>query len=61
MPDYVVVPNAGHFVFVAWRAEMARRAPVIRRDAADFDREAFHPSSCLLQGAVAVGPNGGSA
>lgn len=40
-PDYVVVPHAGHFVFVACSAEMAKRAPAICRDAPDFDREAF--------------------
>ena len=41
-PDYVVVPNAGHFVFVACSAEMAQRAPAVCRDAPDFDRPAFH-------------------
>jgi len=41
-PDYVVVPNAGHFVFIACGADMAKGAPAICRDAADFDRPAFH-------------------
>ena len=41
-PDYHVVPNAGHFVFVGCSAETAKRAPAVCRDAADFDREAFH-------------------
>jgi predicted dienelactone hydrolase len=41
-PDYVVVPNASHFVFVACSAEMAKRAPAICHDAPDFDRQAFH-------------------
>lgn len=41
-PDYVVVPNASHFVFIACSAEMAKRAPVICQDASDFDRQAFH-------------------
>lgn len=41
-PHYVVVPDAGHFVFVACSAEMAKRAPVICQDASDFDRPAFH-------------------
>ena len=41
-PDYVVVPNAGHFVFVACSAELTKRAPAICQDAPDFDREAFH-------------------
>ena len=41
-PEYVVVPNAGHFVFVACSAEMAQRAPAVCRDAPDFDRPAFH-------------------
>ena len=41
-PDYVVVPDAGHFVFIACGADMAKRAPAICRDAGDFDRPAFH-------------------
>ena len=41
-PDYVVIPNAGHFVFVACSAELAKRASAICQDAPDFDREAFH-------------------
>jgi predicted dienelactone hydrolase len=41
-PDYVVVPDAGHFVFVACSTEMAKRAPAICRDAPGFDRQAFH-------------------
>jgi predicted dienelactone hydrolase len=41
-PDYVVVPNAGHFAFVACSATMAERAPAVCRDAPDFDRDAFH-------------------
>lgn len=41
-PEYVVVPNANHFVFVACSAEMAKRAPAICQDPAELDREAFH-------------------
>lgn len=41
-PDYVVVPNAGHFVFLACTAEIATRAPAICQDAPHFDRDAFH-------------------
>ena len=41
-PDYVVVPNATHFAFVACSAEMAKRAPAICQDIPDFDRQAFH-------------------
>jgi predicted dienelactone hydrolase len=41
-PQYVVVPRAGHFVFVACSAELAERAPAVCRDAPDFDRPAFH-------------------
>ncbi len=41
-PDYVVVPEAGHFVFVACSEEMAKRAPAVCRDAPGFDRAAFH-------------------
>ena len=41
-PDYVVVPSAGHFAFVACSAEMAKRAPAVCQDAAGFDRQAFH-------------------
>lgn len=40
-PDYAVVPNAGHFVFVACTTEMAKRAPVICQDPPDVDRHAF--------------------
>lgn len=39
--DYVVVPDAGHFAFVACSPEMAQRAPGICRDAPGFDRAAF--------------------
>ena len=41
-PDYVVVPEAGHFAFVACTEELAKRAPAICRDAPEFDRAAFH-------------------
>ena len=41
-PDYVIVPDAGHFVFVACSPEMAKRAPAVCRDAPGFDRAAFH-------------------
>ena len=41
-PDYVVVPNAGHFAFVACSAEMTKRAPAVCQDAPGFDRQAFH-------------------
>ena len=41
-PEYVEVPHAGHFAFVACNAEVARRAPPVCRDAPEFDREAFH-------------------
>jgi predicted dienelactone hydrolase len=41
-PDYVVVPHASHFVFVACSGEMAKRAPAICQDAPELDREAFH-------------------
>ena len=41
-PDYVVVPKAGHFAFVGCSPETAQRAPAVCRDAADFDRAAFH-------------------
>jgi len=41
-PQYIVVPNASHFVFVACSAELTQRAPAICRDAPDFDRQAFH-------------------
>ncbi len=41
-PDYVVVPNAGHFVFIACGPEGVQRAPNACRDAPDFDRQAFH-------------------
>jgi predicted dienelactone hydrolase len=40
--DYVVVPDAGHFAFVACGAEMEKRAPAICQDAPGFDRPAFH-------------------
>jgi predicted dienelactone hydrolase len=41
-PDYVIVPEASHFAFVACTAEMAKRAPAVCRDAPGFDRAAFH-------------------
>ena len=41
-PDYVVVPDAGHFVFVACSAEMATRAPAVCQDVPGVDRTAFH-------------------
>lgn len=41
-PDYVVVPHASHFVFVACGADMVKWAPAICQDAAELDREAFH-------------------
>ena len=41
-PDYIVVPDAGHFSFIACSAEMAARAPAICRDAPEFDRAEFH-------------------
>jgi predicted dienelactone hydrolase len=42
-PEYHVVPNAGHFVFIAPCSEaLAQRAPDVCRDAPDFDRAAFH-------------------
>ncbi len=42
-PDYRVVGNAGHFAFLApCSAALAQIAPDICRDAADFDRTAFH-------------------
>jgi predicted dienelactone hydrolase len=42
-PEYHVVPNAGHFAFLAPCTPMAERyAPEICRDPAGFDRAAFH-------------------
>jgi predicted dienelactone hydrolase len=42
-PDYRVVPNAGHFAFVApCSPEQAVAAPRLCSDGADFDRIAFH-------------------
>jgi predicted dienelactone hydrolase len=42
-PDYHVVPNAGHFAFLAPCTAMAEKfAPDICRDPAGFDRAAFH-------------------
>ena len=41
-PDYVVVPNAGHFAFLACSEEVARRSPAVYRDTPEFDREGFH-------------------
>ena len=41
-PEYHVVPDAGHFVFIACSAEMTKRAPAICGDAPAFDRTAFH-------------------
>jgi len=40
-PEYIVVPDAGHFAFVECSVEMAKRAPAICRDAPGFDRAAF--------------------
>ena len=42
-PEYHVVPNAGHFAFLApCSAELARRVPEICKDAAGFDRAGMH-------------------
>jgi predicted dienelactone hydrolase len=42
-PDYRVVPNAGHFVFLApCSAALAQIAPDICRDPPGFDRAEFH-------------------
>jgi predicted dienelactone hydrolase len=42
-PEYHVVPNAGHFVFLApCSPQLERVAPQICRDAPGFDRAAFH-------------------
>ena len=41
-PEYHVIPDAGHFVFVACSGEMTKRAPAICGDAPAFDRGAFH-------------------
>ena len=42
-PEYHVVQNAGHFVFLApCSPQLERVAPEICRDPAGFDREAFH-------------------
>ena len=41
-PEYTVVPEAGHFVFIACSADMASRSPAICGDAPGFDRTAFH-------------------
>ena len=42
-PDYRVVPNAGHFAFLAPCSEaLAKVAPEICQDDAGFDRVAFH-------------------
>jgi predicted dienelactone hydrolase len=42
-PEYHVVPNAGHFAFLAPCTPMAESvAPEICRDPAGFDRAAFH-------------------
>jgi predicted dienelactone hydrolase len=42
-PEYHVVPNAGHFAFLApCTALLERFAPEICRDPAGFDRAAFH-------------------
>jgi predicted dienelactone hydrolase len=43
MPEYHVVPNAGHFAFLAPSTSMAESiVPEICRDPAGFDRAAFH-------------------
>ncbi|MEO8154479.1 MAG: dienelactone hydrolase [Rhizobacter sp.] len=45
MPDYQVVPNAGHFDFLApCSSAFASRVPAICASAAGFDRAAFHES-----------------
>jgi len=42
-PDYHVVPNAGHFAFLApCSAALAAMVPDICRDPTGFDRAAFH-------------------
>jgi predicted dienelactone hydrolase len=42
-PDYHVVPNAGHFVFVPPCSEsLAKTLPEVCRDPPGFDRVAFH-------------------
>ncbi|HMH54450.1 MAG TPA: hypothetical protein VK548_29715, partial [Candidatus Acidoferrum sp.] len=41
-PEYHVVPDAGHFVFIACSGEMTKRAPAICGDVPAFDRAAFH-------------------
>jgi predicted dienelactone hydrolase len=42
-PEYHVVPNAGHFAFLApCVPQLAARAPEICHDPAGFDRAAFH-------------------
>ena len=42
-PEYHVVPNAGHFAFLApCTPSLAAAAPEICRDPAGFDRAAFH-------------------
>jgi predicted dienelactone hydrolase len=42
-PDYHIVPNAGHFAFLApCSAELAKAVPEICRDPPGFDRIAFH-------------------
>jgi predicted dienelactone hydrolase len=42
-PEYHVVQNAGHFVFLApCSPQLERVAPEICRDPAGFDRAAFH-------------------
>lgn len=41
-PEYMVVPDAGHFAFIRCTPAMAKRAPAMCRDAPGFDRAAFH-------------------
>jgi predicted dienelactone hydrolase len=42
-PDYHLVPNAGHFVFLApCTPDLAKRRPNICTDRSGFDRTAFH-------------------
>ena len=41
-PDYVVVPDAGHFAFVSCSAELVKSAPVMCRDAPVFNRTLLH-------------------
>lgn len=40
-PEYIVIPTAGHFVFVSCSEQLAKRAPAICQDAPGFDRQEF--------------------